>query len=224
MTELETLLTSSLEDFALSRSEKKELKTHIAKLAGDTIEQAKTRQLAFKLAHQAIEEFGQITAMDWLQGVIKLLYASENEIKANAYFSPGDDCLHHICRFIKEAQKSLDICVFTITDNRIVEVLAEAIDRKVNIRIISDNDKSEDQGSDLDRLLRMGIECRFDRTEAHMHHKFALADDGHLLTGSYNWTRSAAMVNDENIIVTDHPKLVKKFADKFSSMWDHLRH
>ena len=27
------------------------------------------------------------------------------------------------------------------------------------------------------------------------------------------------MVNDENIIVTDHPKLVKKFADKFSSMW-----
>ena len=68
----------------------------------------------------------------------------------------------------------------------------------------------------------MGIECRFDRTEAHMHHKFALSDDGHLLTGSYNWTRSAAMVNDENIIVTDHPKLVKKFADKFSSMWDHL--
>ena len=31
------------------------------------------------------------------------------------------------------------------------------------------------------------------------------------------------MVNDENIIVTDHPKLVKKFADKFSSMWDVLK-
>ncbi|YCM42329.1 phospholipase D-like domain-containing protein [Verrucomicrobiaceae bacterium 227] len=224
MTELETLLTSSLEDYALSRSEKKELKIHIAKLAGDTTAQAKTRQFAFKLAHQGIEEFGQITAMDWLQGVIKLLYASENKIKANAYFSPGDDCLHRICSFINEAQKSLDICVFTITDNRIVDVLTKAIDRKVEIRIISDNDKSEDRGSDLDRLLRMGIECRFDRTDAHMHHKFALADNGHLLTGSYNWTRSAAMVNDENIIVTDHPKLVIKFADKFSSMWDHLRH
>ena len=223
MTELETLLTSSLEDFALSRSEKKELKTQLAQLAGDTVAQAKTRQFAFKLAHQGIEEFGQITAMDWLQGVIKLLYTRENKIKASAYFSPGDDCLHRICRFIKEARQSLDICVFTITDDRIVAALADALDRKVEIRIISDNDKSEDQGSDLDRLLRMGIECRFDRTEAHMHHKFAISDGQHLLTGSYNWTRSAAMVNDENIIVTDHPKLVKKFADKFSSMWDVLK-
>ncbi len=223
MTELETLLTSSLEDFALSRSEKKELKTHIAKLAGDTIEQAKTRQFAFKLAHHAIAEFGQITAMDWLQGIIKLLYTRENEIQASAYFSPGDDCLHRICRFIKEAHRSLDICVFTITDDRIVAALAEAIDRNVHIRIISDDDKSEDHGSDLDRLLRMGIECRFDRTEAHMHHKFALADGQHLLTGSYNWTRSAATVNDENIIVTNHPSLIKKFADKFSSLWEALR-
>ena len=67
-----------------------------------------------------------------------------------------------------------------------------------------------------------GTYVRFDRTEAHMHHKFALADDQHLLTGSYNWTRSAAAVNDENIIVTDHPKLIDNFSSKFSSMWNNL--
>ena len=222
MSELETFLRESLEDFALSRSEKKEFKTHLAGINGNATEQAKARQLAFKLAQAAINEFGQITALDWLQGVIKLLYARENEVKASAYFSPGEDCLHRIRRLIGEARDSLDICVFTITDNRIVRKLEEAKARGVTIRIISDDDKSMDLGSDLGHLMRAGIKCRLDRTTAHMHHKFAIADTDLLLTGSYNWTRSAATENDENILVTNNPGLVKSFAGKFEEMWRKL--
>ena len=222
MDELESFLRKSLEDFALSRSEKKELKSHLAKLGSDTVGQAKARQLAFRLANNAIDEFGQITALDWLQDVVKLLYANENKVKASAYFSPGDDCLHRIRRLIGEAREALDICIFTLTDNRIVRRLEEAHARKVRIRIISDDDKSEDLGSDLDHLRRFGINCRFDRTDAHMHHKFALADNDLLLTGSYNWTRSAATENDENIIVTNNRKLVNSFQSKFDELWNRL--
>lgn len=222
MSDLENFLRESLEDFALSRSEKKELKAYLADIAGDSTGQAKTRQLAFKLAQGAINEFGQITALDWLQGIIKLLYTNENEVKAAAYFSPGDDCLHRIRRLIGEARHCLDICVFTITDNRIVTRLEEARARGIRIRIISDDDKSMDLGSDLDHLMRAGIDCRLDRTTAHMHHKFAIADSDLLLTGSYNWTRSAATENDENILVTNNPDLVKRFAAKFEEMWQRL--
>jgi cardiolipin hydrolase len=219
MSDLEKFLSESLEDFALSRSEKKEFKSHLAGINGNVTEQAKARQLAFKLAQGAINEFGQITALDWLQGVIKLLYARENEVKASAYFSPGEDCLHRIRRLIGEARDSLDICVFTITDNRIVGKIEEAKARGVTIRIISDDDKSMDLGSDLGHLMREGIDCRLDRTTAHMHHKFAIADTNLLLSGSYNWTRSAATENDENILVTNNPGLVKSFAGKFEEMW-----
>lgn len=222
MPDIETFLRESLEDFALSRSERKELKVHLAGINGNSVEQAKTRQLAFALAHEAIEEFGQVTALDWLQSIIKILYSSENKIHASAYFSPGEECLHRIRQLIAEATKSLDICVFTITDNRIVEKLEEAHRRRIAIRIISDDDKSMDLGSDLDHLLRIGIECRFDRTSAHMHHKFAIADHDLLLSGSYNWTRSAATANDENLVVTNHSKIVKPFAKKFAEMWARL--
>jgi phosphatidylserine/phosphatidylglycerophosphate/cardiolipin synthase-like enzyme len=174
------------------------------------------------LANNAIGEFGQITALDWLQDVIKLLYAKENKVKASAYFSPGKDCLHRIRRLIGEARESLDICIFTITDNRITQKLEEAHARKIRIRIISDDDKSKDLGSDLDHLRRAGINCRFDRTTAHMHHKFAVADNDLLLTGSYNWTRSAATENDENIIVTNNRKLVNSFQSKFDELWKRL--
>ena len=68
-------LEASLDDFAISRSERKELKTLLGKLQGDKIAQAKVRQMAFRMATKAMEEVGEITAMDWLEGIIKLLYS-----------------------------------------------------------------------------------------------------------------------------------------------------
>ncbi len=219
MQAIQQSLEASLEDFAISRSERKELKSLLADAHGDKTAQAKIRQLAFRMATKAMQEVGEVTAMDWLESVIKLLYANEMKTKADAYFSPGDDCLHRIRQLISEAQQTLDICVFTITDNRIVEKLDEAHRRGTTIRIISDDTKSEDLGSDMETLEKIGIPCRYDRTSAHMHHKFAIADTHLLLTGSYNWTRSASTANNENIIVSNAPRLVTSFQGEFERMW-----
>lgn len=222
MQQIQEALESSLEDFSISRAERKDLKPLLANAQGDRAEQAKVRQLAFSMASAAITKSGNPAALDWLEGVIKLLYSNEMKVKASAYFSPGEDCLHRIRRLIGEAQRTLDICVFTITDNRIVEKLEEAMARKIAIRVISDDTKSEDLGSDLDYLERVGIACRFDRTSAHMHHKFAIADTDVLLTGSYNWTRSASTENNENIIISNNTKLVRSFQEEFDRMWQSL--
>ena len=125
MDEIRQALESSLEDFSVSRAERKELKRLLARTQGNQIEQAKVRQLAFRMATNAVGELGEIPAMDWLESVIKILYANEMEVEASAYFSPGDECLHRIRRLIGEARATIDICVFTITDNRIVEKLEE---------------------------------------------------------------------------------------------------
>lgn len=222
MDTIQQALEASLEDFSISRSEKKELKPLLAAVQGDKTAQAKIRQMAFRMATKAMEEIGEVTAMDWLEGVIKLLYSNEMKVKASSYFSPGEDCLHRIRRLIGEAQRTLDICVFTITDNRIVRKLAEAKDKGINIRIISDDMKSEDLGSDMEVLEQLGIPCLYDRTTAHMHHKFAIADSDLLLTGSYNWTRSASTENNENIVVSNHTKLVQQFQHEFNRMWKAL--
>ena len=89
----------------------------------------------------------------------------------------------------------------------------------MTVRVISDNDKSLDEGSDIDALRRAGVEVRIDETEAHMHHKFALFDGVRLLNGSYNWTRSAANYNQENVVVTADRALVEAFAGEFERLW-----
>ena len=55
-----------------------------------------------------------------------------------------------------------------------------------------------------------------------MHHKFALFDGTVLLTGSYNWTRSAAAQNNENLIVTNDHRLATAFSSLFDRLWEEL--
>ncbi|MBL8602760.1 MAG: endonuclease [Myxococcales bacterium] len=136
-----------------------------------------------------------------------------------ACFSPGEACLDMIIACFERVTATADVCVFTITDDRIGSAIARAHRRGVKVRVISDNDKAYDEGSDIEGLRRLGIACRVDETEAHMHHKFAVFDREILLTGSYNWTRSAARYNEENLIVTEDPRLVADFMTEFESLW-----
>lgn len=134
-------------------------------------------------------------------------------------FSPGEDCLEAIRDEFARARRKVDVCVFTITDDRIRAAMLDARRRGVVIRVISDNDKAMDEGSDIEPLRRAGIEVRVDQSEAHMHHKFALYDDARLLSGSYNWTRSAANYNQENLIVTADRSIVDRFRTEFERLW-----
>ncbi len=86
--------------------------------------------------------------------------------------------------------------------------------------MITDNEKAFDLGSDTERIAQAGVPLKIDRTTNHMHHKFALFDRKQLLTGSYNWTRSAAKYNEENFIVTDDRSLIVPFEREFDRLWD----
>jgi phosphatidylserine/phosphatidylglycerophosphate/cardiolipin synthase-like enzyme len=140
-------------------------------------------------------------------------------MESQVYFSPGEECVNHIIDLINEACNQLDICVFTISDDRISRALVEAMKNGVDIRIISDNFKVEDTGSDIEDLSRVGIPVKLGTTENHMHHKFMIVDNKIVLTGSYNWTRSAALYNQENILSTDDEEVVSKFSNEFEKLW-----
>jgi len=135
-------------------------------------------------------------------------------------FSPGEDCLKDVISFIEEAESYLDVCVFTISDNRIARALVDAFERGIDVRVVTDNEKMHDQGSDIRYLFECGIPVRVDQSPYHMHHKFAISDNGKVLTGSYNWTRSAASYNHENVIIIENEELSISFADVFESLWE----
>ena len=135
-------------------------------------------------------------------------------------FSPGDNCRNLIIELIERSLTKIDICVFTISDNVITSAIINAYKRGIKIRIVTDNDKKNDLGSDIKEMHYMGIEIHIDQTPYHMHHKFMIVDNQQLLTGSYNWTRSAAKFNEENLIVLSDKDTINNFQQVFDSLWD----
>ncbi len=219
------ILKQTLDDHRVSRGEKRVVAETLRELAPDAHDLAVLRSRAFELARAELSSADAAGVLTWLEEVNKLLLPPDDNQKdaddrVEAFFSPHDNIPNRIVHMIDRTSKRLDICVFTITDNRIADALIEAAGRRVAVRIVTDNEKSEDLGSDIVRLGRAGIAIRIDRSESHMHHKFALFDRDIVLTGSYNWTRSAADQNQENVIVTRDRRLARPFEREFERLWE----
>lgn len=220
--ELKSLLQNTLDDFRLSRTERQALGERIAEMQLDESMQNRCFNLAFELANDAMDPSNPRIVMNWLEEVTKVLRRNVNtgsDDNAKAYFSPGNHCWSRICELLRQTHKQAEICVFTITDDRISDEILATYKRGVAIRVISDNEKAFDLGSDVERLSKAGVPVRIDRTSNHMHHKFALFDRKKLLTGSYNWTRSAAKYNEENLVVTEDRGLIEPFVEEFEKLW-----
>ena len=218
---LENQLRETLDDLKLSSDEKVELRILLPSLSGD--ERRFLRNKSFVIAHECIDGDATQTfkVLKWLEQVVKTLDTSSgaNGIENSSHFSPGDECRNKIIDLCLHAKHSIDICVFTISDNTLTEAILKAHKRGIAIRIITDNDKKRDIGSDVGELISKGLAVRMDHSHNHMHHKFAIFDKSILLNGSFNWTRSASKYNQENIVVSGEVKVVNDFQQQFETLW-----
>ena len=226
--DVESALSRSLADGRLDKPEEKTLRRLIEPLADDREALAFVRNLAFRLARGAIEAH-PLDTLRWLERIDKMVDHAARPPQQGGRadepacaFSPGEDCLGMIQRQLAGADRSIDICVFTVTDDRITDRIIAAHRRGIGVRLITDNDKQFDSGSDIARMVKAGVPTRFDPDNDHMHHKFAVIDDARLVNGSYNWTRGATR-NHENLLVFSHAETVRRYAAEFERLWRAFR-
>ena len=224
--EVERALRESADDCRLARAERDALGRLLASVVASADDAAFVRNRAFDVVREHDLAADGHTLLRWLEDVMRLLPGPAAKASGGsageAHFSPGEACRARIMGLLDGARTSADICVFTITDDSISERIVAAHRRGVSVRVITDNEKSLDEGSDARGLERVGVAVRVDRSEAHMHHKYAIFDEEVLLTGSYNWTRSAALYNRENLVVTREARLVVAFGRDFETLWGDL--
>ncbi|MCZ4306044.1 phospholipase D-like domain-containing protein [Zoogloeaceae bacterium G21618-S1] len=216
-------LNASIEDVRLSDEERRALTTLLRDAVTPEDGLRRVRNRAFDLVRTRLGEGREeLDLLRWLDGVARALDMARTPLiegRTEVGFSPGDDCLNMVLTRFRLARQTVRICVFTIADDRISEAILAAHQRGVEIRILTDNDKRFDAGSDIARLRGAGIAVAQDRGNAHMHHKFAIFDDLWLLNGSFNWTRSASQANEENLILSNDPAMCKPFTVRFEHLW-----
>ncbi len=211
-------LEESLEDGFLSRREKKSLRELLGTTYLNDQQLGQLRKKVFDLATAKADASNFRVIIEWIEKTLHTI-GNHRQFNNSVLFSPGTDCRNAIIDQIEQANKYLKICVFTISDNHISNTLLRAHNNGLNIQILTDNDKSFDRGSDIYKFDKAGMQVKMDTTSNHMHHKFMVVDGRLVLTGSYNWTRSAADYNHENILITAESQVIKSYEKEFDKLW-----
>ena len=123
---------------------------------------------------------------------------------------------------INNAKQSLDIAIYSITDTDIVNAIAAAKERGVNVRLITDANQSAGkyQQAALTILRNAGITIKINKHAGLMHLKVAIADGQIVTTGSFNYSQAAEDTNDEVFVVISNAQAAADFESQFERMWN----
>ena len=223
MDEIINRLKQSIEDEIFSKDDKRSIKDLVSKSSLSPHQLNFLRSKVYELGNEKATDANYRFILEWVKQANSALRTKPRDI-AEAFFSPGESCRAAITQQIEKSIKQLRICVFTISDDRIANAIVLAHRKGVDVRIITDDDKSLDVGSDIQSLAREGIAIKMDNTPNHMHNKFMVTDERLAITGSYNWTQSAARFNNENIILVSEAGVVKSFLNEFDKLWHEMEH
>lgn len=222
MDEIFDFFEAAMDDNRLTRSEAKALRECLRAEDPGFKKLNVLRAKLFDLVGEKLTATNSRELIRFLEEAVKLmmqqLKPGADEVVSKCYFSPGNGCRNAVKERLRNASKSARICVFTISDDSISREIVDAHKRGVRVEVMTDNDKMDDAGSDIRRLKKAGVTIFVDRTRSHMHHKFAVVDSRWLLSGSFNWTRSASAYNQENIMITNDRHAVAEYEKEFERL------
>ena len=130
------------------------------------------------------------------------------------YFAPSPNIKQGLCDFIASAKSTIDLCIFDLDLNEVANALIAAKNRKVAVRVVTDEDNAMMDA--VEKLRNAGIHVVPDGRAALMHNKFVIADAKNIWTGSYNFTVNGTRKNDNNAIVVESPRIAACYQEKFN--------
>jgi phosphatidylserine/phosphatidylglycerophosphate/cardiolipin synthase-like enzyme len=141
-------------------------------------------------------------------------------VPVEVYFSPDDDPARRITEMLLEAEQSIDFMAFAFTSNALADAMLTRFQAGVIVRGVIERTQSGNAGSEYERLLQSGIDLRLDANQRNMHHKVIIIDGTAVITGSYNFSRSAQEFNDENVLLLHDAGLAERFLLEFNRIFE----
>ncbi|TGG96201.1 MAG: DUF1669 domain-containing protein, partial [Aphanocapsa feldmannii 277cV] len=150
------------------------------------------------------------------------------------------DGLDLIAAALDQARERIDLALFVFSAQPLADALQRASQRGVTIRLLMDPGflaRPFSEALDLLGLERPDHRCvvepgnrpwaqplltvgspRLARGDK-LHHKFAVIDGETVITGSFNWSDSAAYANDETLLLIRNARIAAQFSEEFQQLW-----
>lgn len=147
-----------------------------------------------------------------------------------ALFSPDDKIEKYLIGLIDAECERIALTAFSFTSAPVLEALVKARERDVKIEVVADGQNSATPYSKIYALEGHGIPVWIYPLQARtakkrqragiMHNKFIIfyknLDNKRLLwSGSFNFSRAAHEINQENVLILDNPSIIDAYARQF---------
>ena len=141
---------------------------------------------------------------------------------------------------LEATREQADLALFVLSDQQLGDRLSSLHNRGVSIRLLADPGFANRSFSEVLDLLGVSLPDHRCRLEAHnrprqsgidgvgtprlaagdkLHHKLAILDEERVITGSFNWSPSAAHQNDETLLVIDSKAVASHFRAEIDQLW-----
>ena len=141
-------------------------------------------------------------------------WGGEVRVYANREIKPA------VLQLINQAHQSLDIQMYTFTEQDVIRALQAARDRGVAVRVFLDASQPSNK-KNVPQLINRRVEVKWSPLErpALMHRKLLIVDGREALLGSCNWTHNAFTRSDEVDVWLDDAEAVARLAALFDRDW-----
>lgn len=138
--------------------------------------------------------------------------------KIEVYFSPKGGATEAIVRELGTARRQVLINAYSFTSPPIQKAVVNAHSRGVEVRAILDESQETANYSSAAFLVNAGVPVLIDHKHAIAHSKIMVIDQATIITGSFNFTRSAEEKNAENLLVIKNaPNLVREYVQNWNN-------
>ncbi|MBC8330627.1 MAG: phospholipase [Anaerolineae bacterium] len=139
-----------------------------------------------------------------------------NGTRIETYFSPDDHTANRIIELIQNAQESIYFMAFSFTSDPIADAMIARANAGIDVAgVMETRQYHSNTGGEFDTLAEAGIDVHLDGNPNNLHHKVIIIDRKIVITGSYNFSRSAEERNDENTLIIHNAEIAAQYLAEF---------
>ncbi|OHD65028.1 MAG: hypothetical protein A2176_04575 [Spirochaetes bacterium RBG_13_51_14] len=146
-------------------------------------------------------------------------YVKIDDTGINVYFSPEDNVERIILMRLAKAKSTIHFMAFSFTSDGIGEMMIKKFKQGVQVYGIFERRGANGGHSEYVKMKLEGLPVKLDRNRNAMHHKVIIIDGVRVITGSYNFSRNAKNVNDENILIIDNREIAAEYLEEFKRLY-----
>ena len=168
-----------------------------------------------------------------ITGAITFMYTPKAETAPSGgkgimvYFSPNGGGEKAMANLIRSARKEVFICIYMFTSRVLAQAVMQAHGRGIKVALVMDSKESTAAYGKAKDFVEKGIDVKFVKPQqdsrggrySKFHHKFAVIDGKYVITGSFNWTQAADILNQENVLIINNKTLAKAYRKEFSKWY-----